>query len=81
MNLIANHSDTAFFEVTLDEITAKNIWEQLTQQQQTDGYTGGNLFEQSEGLMLEYVHILTQGERLAALIGEQVRQREGKAAR
>ena len=79
VNLIANHSDTAFFEVTLDEITAKNIWEQLTQQQQTRWEHWREPFEQSEGLMLEYVHILTQGERLAALIGEQVRQRERKS--
>ena len=33
-------------------------------------------FEQSEGLMLEYVHLLTQGKRLAAVIYDQVRQRE-----
>ena len=33
-------------------------------------------FEQSNGLMLEFVHLLTQGQRLAAVIEEQVRQRE-----
>jgi energy-coupling factor transporter ATP-binding protein EcfA2 len=76
VNLIANQSDTAFFEVTLDEMLAQSIWVQLTHQKQTTWSHWRESFEQSDGLMLEYVHLLTQGERLAALIGEQVRQRE-----
>ena len=81
VNLIANQSDTAFFEVTLDEMLAQSIWEQLTHQKHTTWSHWREPFEQSEGLMLEYVHLLTQGERLAALIGEQVRQGKGRTAR
>ncbi|WP_291321412.1 hypothetical protein [Desulfonatronospira sp.] len=76
VNLISNQSDTAFFEVTLDEKLAQNIWEQLTNQKQTTWLHWREPFEQSDGLMLEYVHILTQKNRLANLISEQVRQRE-----
>lgn len=76
VNLITNQSDTVFFEVTLDEKLAQSIWEQLTHQKQTTWSHWREPFEQSDGLMLEYVHILTQRDRLATLIGEQVRQRE-----
>ena len=74
--LIASQSDTAFFEVTLDEKLAQSIWEQLTNQKQTTWSHWREPFEQSDGLMLEYVHILTQRDRLANLVSEQVRQRE-----
>jgi len=74
--LIASQSDTVFFEITLDEKLAQSIWERLTDQKQTTWLHWREPFEQSYGLMLEYVHILTQGDRLANLISEQVRQRE-----
>lgn len=76
VNLIANQSDTEFVEASLDEKLAQSVWEQLTNQNQTNWSHWREPFEQSEGLMLEYVHVLTQGERLAALIREQVRQRQ-----
>lgn len=74
--LIANQSDTAFFEVTLDEKLAQSIWEQLTDRNQTAWSHWREPFEQSDGLMLEYVHILTQKNHLANFINDQVRQRE-----
>lgn len=76
VNLISNQYDTAFFEATLDEKLAQSIWEQLTNQKQTSWSHWREPFEQSDGLMLEYVHILTQRDRLANLISEQVRQRK-----
>ncbi|MCI5223299.1 MAG: ATP-binding protein [Candidatus Electrothrix sp. AR4] len=76
VHLIANQSDTAFFEATLNERLAQNIWEQLAEQQQTIWKHWREPFEQSDGLMLEYVHIITQKERLANVICEQIRQRE-----
>ena len=76
MDLIANQSDTEFIPVVLDENLAQAIWEKLS----ADAYTNWNHwrepFEQSDRLMLEYVHVLTQGQRLSAVIGEQIRQRE-----
>jgi len=76
VNLIANQSDTEFVTVSLDEDLAKTVWEKLSAGKQTNWVHWREPFERSEGLMLEYVHLLTQGKRLAAVIEEQVRQRE-----
>ena len=74
--LIANQSDTEFIAVRLDEKLAENVWQKLYAENQTSWKHWREPFEQSEGLMLEYVHLLTQGKRLAAVIYEQVRQRQ-----
>jgi hypothetical protein len=74
--LIANQSDTKFIAVSLDEKLAETVWENLRAENQTSWEHWCEPFEQSEGLMLEYVHLLTQGRRLAAVIDEQVRQRQ-----
>ena len=74
--LIANQSDTEFIHVSLDERLAENIWKKLSKDNYTTWPHWREPFEQSEGLMLEYVHILTQGSRLAAVISEQIRLRE-----
>ena len=76
VNLISNQSDTEFIPITLDETLAQTVWEKLSAQNHTEWNHWREPFEQSEGLMLEYVHLLTQGQRLAAVIGEQIRQRE-----
>ena len=76
VNLINNQSDTEFIPITLDETLAQTVWEKLTAQNHTDWIHWREPFEQSEGLMLEYVHLLTQGQRLATVIEEQIRQRE-----
>lgn len=74
--LVANQSDTEFVHVSLDEGLAESVWKKLAIDSQTTWSHWREPFELSEGLMLEYVHILTQGGRLAAVIGDQVRQRE-----
>ena len=76
VNLIANQSDTVFIPVILDEDLAESVWNKLSADDYTHWTHWREPFEQSEGLMLEYVHLLTQGKRLAAVIGEQIRQRE-----
>ncbi len=76
MDVIANHSDTEFIPVGLDEHLAQTIWEKLSADDYTNWSHWREPFEQSDRLMLEYVHVLTQGQRLAAVIGEQIRQRE-----
>ncbi len=76
MTLIANQSDTEFIAVRLDEKLAETVWQKLYAEKQTSWEHWGEPFEQSEGLMLEYVHLLTQGKRLAAVIYEQIRQPE-----
>lgn len=78
VNLIANHSDTEFIVASLNEELAETVWEKLSAEKQTSWAHWREPFEQSEGLMLEYVHLLTQGKRLFAVIEEQVRQREAE---
>jgi energy-coupling factor transporter ATP-binding protein EcfA2 len=74
--LISNQSDTKIIEISLNERIANDIWLQLKAKRQTDWLHWREPFEISDGLMLEYIHILTKGERLSALITEQVSQRE-----
>lgn len=74
--LVANQADTEFVAVSLDEKLADKVWQKLNASGQTNWDHWREPFEQSEGLMLEYIHLLTQGQRLAAVITDQVRQRE-----
>ena len=75
-NLIVNQADTGFISVSLDENLAERVWRELSIRNQTSWSHWREPFEQSDGLMLEYVHILTRGKRLDDVIGDQVRQRE-----
>jgi len=74
--LVTDQSDTEFIGVTLDEALAESVWRKLRTQRQTRWEHWREPFEQSEGLMLEYMHVLTQGRRLQAVIDEQVQQRK-----
>ena len=74
--LISNQADVDIISIRLDEALAQSVWEKLAAKQETKWVYWREPFEQSDGLLLEYVHLLTQGRRLAAVIGEQVRQRE-----
>lgn len=76
VTLIANQADTEFVTVNLSAILAENMWRRLHAENQTKWEHWREPFEQSKGLMLEYVHLLTQGRRLAAVIDEQIRRRQ-----
>ena len=76
VHLVVNRSDTGFFPVSLGKPLARAIWEELAARNSTDWGHWREPFEQSDGLMLEYVHLLTQGGHLATVIGDQIRQRE-----
>lgn len=73
---IANHADTEFIPVSLNGDLAETIWEKLHARQETQWTHWQEPFEQSNNLLLEYVHILTSGRRLSEVIGDQVLQRE-----
>ena len=60
--LITNQSDTEFFEIRLDSELAQSMWEELTNEGQTKWAYWREPFEQSDGLMLEYVHLLDAGQ-------------------
>ncbi len=74
--LITNQSDTAVIHVSLSETLAQAIWERFNAEGHTHWSHWREPYEQSEGLMLEFVHLLTQGRRLTSVIEEQVQQRQ-----
>lgn len=74
--LISNQEDTALFNVSLSDKLAENIWGKLVSENKTSWSHWREPFDESAGLMLEYVHILTQGKRLTEVIQGQIRQRE-----
>lgn len=68
-------SGCATITVALDEDAAEAIFEGLRDRNATDSPHWREAFEQSGGLTLEFTHLLTRGERLSAVIGDQVRRR------
>lgn len=78
--LISNLADIEVIEINLNEPLTESMWLKLKNDGQTEWEHWREPFEQSEGLMLEYVHILTQGKRLASVIQDQVlaRQQENR---
>ena len=71
VNLIASQADTEFIPVNLNPDLARAVWAKLSAANQTAWSHWREPFEQSKGLMLEYVHLLTEGKRLSAVIGDQ----------
>ena len=65
----------------LDEHLAERIWQELRDSGETTWPEWREPFEASDGLLLEYGHLLTAGTRLGATIATQVdrRVREGRA--
>lgn len=80
--LLATATRTRAIRPTLNEDLAARLWAALNAQDSVEFAHWREPFERSEGLLLEYVHLLTAGERLAETIREQVRRRlaEGRSA-
>jgi hypothetical protein len=57
-----------------DEL-AERMWTELRAQDRTEWPGWREPWRRSKGLLLEYVHILTQGDRLGAVVGDQVNDR------
>ena len=76
VSLITDQTDIGFVSIKLDGELAQAVWEKLSAANQTKWPHWREPFERSQGLMLEYIHLLTQGSRLATVIEDQVRQRE-----
>lgn len=75
MSLISERSETEIIQIALNETLAEFVWKKLSKAGETDWKHWREPFEQSNGLMLEFTHILTQGKRLAEVIFEQVQRR------
>lgn len=59
----------------LEEELASRLFSQLPPAQPPRFHHWREPFEQSKGLLLEFTHLVTQGERLEAVLRDQVRQR------
>lgn len=60
---------------SVEETIAERIWRRLSDQGQTSWAGWREPWVRSDGLLLEYTHILTRGERLKLVLAEQVDQR------
>jgi len=78
--LVGEQADMTIVRPSLTEVLATAVWDELRRRGQTKTAHWLEAFEQSKGLFLEFVHILTQGKRLHDLISDQVdrRLREGR---
>lgn len=73
--LIDNPASATVVRPALDEELARRIWEELNDREDAKFAHWREPFELSEGLLLEYAHLLTAGVRLQDTLGAQVRRR------
>ena len=66
---------------TLDEPLARLLFEELEAAGRTQWPAWREPFEQSRGLLLEYVHLLTSGERLEVTVAGQLARRQREPQR
>ena len=69
-------------QLRLDQVLAARIHGELARREATSAAHWLEAYEQSDGLTLEYTHLLTRGQRLRDVLAEQVRARarEGRDA-
>lgn len=73
--LISSLASTALARPALDAELAERIWLALRQERELAFLHWREPFERSEGLLLEYGHLLTSGQRLQDTLDAQVRRR------
>ena len=76
VQLVRQSANHALLSVCLDEKLAETLWRRLCDSGESDWPHWREPYEKASGLLLEYVHILTQGERLERLISGQIARRE-----
>lgn len=74
--LVTNAPEVKFHRISMDEDFATRIWTKLRAENLTEWAHWKEPYEQSHGLLLEYVHILTQGERLETVVAGQISDRQ-----
>ncbi|MBB5986575.1 hypothetical protein [Sphingobium lignivorans] len=77
--LINDLAGTPLVRPTLDEGLAQRIWTALRAERDLAFVSWREPYERSLGLMLEYVHLLTSGNRLQDTLDAQVRRRVREA--
>ncbi len=73
--LLESAKSTPVIRPILDEPLAERLWSALLSEGKVVFSHWVEPFEQSQGLLLEYTHLLTQGRRLEETLAEQVRRR------
>lgn len=73
--LVRNAPPAARVRSTMDEALAQRLWRELRDSNATEWPEWHEPFRRSEGLLLEYGHLLTSGSRLADSVGEQIARR------
>lgn len=75
LDLIGDLRASIIVRPKLDEELASRLFSQLPSPEPQRFHHWREPFEQSNGLLLEFTHLVTQGERLEAVLRDQVRQR------
>ena len=79
--LIAERGRVAEVRVEPDDELARRLWEELRDAGKTEWPAWREPWNASNGLLLEYVHVLTQGRRMESLLRDQVAARALDPAR
>lgn len=77
--VLGDVSHVSLIESALDENFAAGLWDKLREEEKTTWDYWKEPYQLSQGLLLEYTHILTQGKRLEEVIKGQVADRKKQA--
>lgn len=73
--VIPSRHSLAEYEAKPDQSLAQQLWRRLRDREQTRWAGWAEPWAQSKGLLLEFGHLLTAGDRLASVIADQIRTR------
>lgn len=79
LDLLADLRSTTVVRPQLDEELATRLFTQLPSPEVRRYHHWREPFEESNGLLLEFTHLVTQGKRLEAVLRDQLRQRVKEA--
>lgn len=75
VTLIAERARTTEVRLDQDDELAERLWQELRKAGKTDWAGWREPWKMSDGLLLEYAHILTRGRRMKELLADQVAAR------
>lgn len=75
VSLIAERARAAEIRADPDDELAERLWRELREAEKTNWAGWREPWKMSDGLLLEYVHILTRGQRMNELLADQVAAR------
>ncbi len=81
VTLIAERARAAEIRADPDDELAERLWRELLEAEKTNWAGWREPWKMSDGLLLEYVHILTRGQRMHELLADQVAARVSDSKR